>query len=405
VSETEDAQRVVKVSCGAYHSIAITDQGNLYTWGSGKFGQLGHASGGGSPESTRQSSRRSSYEENEGGDEKDGGHFQDSWSPKVVTAFTDSLGDGHGGGGGLGLVVVDASAGAGHTAVVALSSKAQSDGMVFTFGYNSHGRLGHGASSSDHTHHTPLKVKRNVAVPTQVMLPGGGANDSGGGPPLLAQRVDCGINCTAALTSDGRVFTCGRFQDGALGPGGPAEGKDENVPTLVEGLEGHRIVHISMSHTTAMAVADDSKVFVWGSSSPAGGRPSRGGAVWGDSSPGSRSISSQNRHHIPHLVSPTGVTEMLSGGAAYGGHLQSRAVQMSLGAGMAGHSDLISSEMMTMHPSTTVTTTEGNSTRRVNVSKAEWDSMTQKVVELDGLRRDIEALKAAAHANNRSSVI
>ena len=72
---------------------------------------------------------------------------------------------------------------------------------------------------------------------------------------------------------------------------------------------------------------------------------------------------------------------------------------------MAGHSDLISSEMMTMHPSTTVTTTEGNSTRRVNVSKAEWDSMTQKVVEIDGLRRDLEALKAAAHANNRSSVI
>ena len=35
-------QRVVAVSAGAYHSIAITADGAVFTWGEGKDGCLGH---------------------------------------------------------------------------------------------------------------------------------------------------------------------------------------------------------------------------------------------------------------------------------------------------------------------------------------------------------------------------
>ena len=32
----------VKVAAGGAHSAAITDQGELYTWGKGRYGRLGH---------------------------------------------------------------------------------------------------------------------------------------------------------------------------------------------------------------------------------------------------------------------------------------------------------------------------------------------------------------------------
>lgn len=36
--------KVVKISCGHYHTAAITQDGSLYTWGFGKDGALGHGS-------------------------------------------------------------------------------------------------------------------------------------------------------------------------------------------------------------------------------------------------------------------------------------------------------------------------------------------------------------------------
>jgi E3 ubiquitin-protein ligase HERC3 len=35
-------QRVVSVSAGALHSMALAADGSLFTWGDGAFGQLGH---------------------------------------------------------------------------------------------------------------------------------------------------------------------------------------------------------------------------------------------------------------------------------------------------------------------------------------------------------------------------
>lgn len=33
---------VVNVACGSSYSAAVTDEGELYTWGSGENGRLGH---------------------------------------------------------------------------------------------------------------------------------------------------------------------------------------------------------------------------------------------------------------------------------------------------------------------------------------------------------------------------
>lgn len=37
-------QRVVSCAAGASHSMALASDGSLFTWGGGKYGQLGHAS-------------------------------------------------------------------------------------------------------------------------------------------------------------------------------------------------------------------------------------------------------------------------------------------------------------------------------------------------------------------------
>ncbi|MCH98438.1 ultraviolet-B receptor UVR8-like, partial [Trifolium medium] len=36
------AQKVVQISCGWRHTIAVTDRANVYSWGRGANGQLGH---------------------------------------------------------------------------------------------------------------------------------------------------------------------------------------------------------------------------------------------------------------------------------------------------------------------------------------------------------------------------
>lgn len=37
------AKRVSYIACGSSHSAAITSDGELYTWGQGQYGRLGHS--------------------------------------------------------------------------------------------------------------------------------------------------------------------------------------------------------------------------------------------------------------------------------------------------------------------------------------------------------------------------
>ena len=93
-------QRVVAVSAGAYHSLALTADAAVWSWGFGVFGKLGH------------------------GDE------ETQLLPKKVEAFA-------------GRRVVAVSAGREH------SLATTADGAVFTWGKGECGCLGHGEDLSD----------------------------------------------------------------------------------------------------------------------------------------------------------------------------------------------------------------------------------------------------------------
>jgi alpha-tubulin suppressor-like RCC1 family protein len=86
---------LTKVLAGEYHSVAIAGNGEVYTWGCGSSGQLGH------------------------GDRSDLG------IPKKVAALKD-------------VAIVDGAAGGNHTLLLA------ADGRVFAFGKGRNGQLGRG---------------------------------------------------------------------------------------------------------------------------------------------------------------------------------------------------------------------------------------------------------------------
>jgi len=140
-------QRVVAVSAGGMHSLAVTADGAVWSWGSGEDGQLGH------------------------GDE------QRRLLPKQVEALA-------------GQRVVAVSAGAFHSIAIT------ADGTVWSWGRGFDGSLGHG----DQQHQLLPKKVEALAGQRVVAVSAGGYH-------------------SLAITADGAVFTWGTGETGCLGHG------------------------------------------------------------------------------------------------------------------------------------------------------------------------------------------
>ncbi|KAK4421570.1 PH, RCC1 and FYVE domains-containing protein 1 [Sesamum alatum] len=138
------------VACGEYHSSAVTRSGDLYTWGDGHFGLLGH------------------------------GNEVSQWVPKRVKGQLE------------GIHVSSISCGRWHTAVVT------SAGQLFTFGDGTFGVLGHGGreSISKPREVESLKGLRTVRATCGVWH--------------TAAVVEVMVGCSSSSNcSKGKVFTWG----------------------------------------------------------------------------------------------------------------------------------------------------------------------------------------------------
>ena len=154
---------VMQVSAGAAHTACITEEGALYTWGHGDYGRLGQ------------------------------GNTENAEVPTLVQGAL------------LGATVMQVSAGTAHTACIT------EEGVLYTWGGGSHGRLGHGSENS-------------AEVPTLVQGALLGAT---------VMQVSAGNRCTACIAEDGALYTWGYGDGGMLGRGNE---DDTNVPTLVQGV-------------------------------------------------------------------------------------------------------------------------------------------------------------------------
>ncbi|XP_057693777.1 probable E3 ubiquitin-protein ligase HERC1 isoform X6 [Corythoichthys intestinalis] len=181
---------VVCVSAGYRHSAAVSEDGELYTWGEGDFGRLGHG---------------------------------DSNSRNIPTLVKDISNVG------------EVSCGSSHT--IALSKDGRT---VWSFGGGDNGKLGHGD--------TNRVYKPKVVEALQGMF---------------IRKVCAGSQSSLALTSTGQVYAWGC---GACLGCGSSEATALR-PKLIEELATTRVVDISIGDSHCLALSHDNEVFAWGNNS------------------------------------------------------------------------------------------------------------------------------------------
>ncbi|KAI1904845.1 hypothetical protein AGOR_G00009860 [Albula goreensis] len=178
---------VVCVSAGYRHSAAVTNDGELYTWGEGDFGRLGHS---------------------------------DSHSRNVPTLVKDISGVGQ------------AACGSSHTIAVAQDGR-----IVWSFGGGDNGKLGHGDTN---------RVYRPKVIEA---LHG-----------FIIRKVCAGSQSSLALTSAGQVFAWGCGS--CLGCG--SSETTSLRPRFIEELSVTKIIDISCGDSHCLALSHENEVYAWG---------------------------------------------------------------------------------------------------------------------------------------------
>uniref|UniRef100_A0A3Q1BBT6 HECT-type E3 ubiquitin transferase n=1 Tax=Amphiprion ocellaris TaxID=80972 RepID=A0A3Q1BBT6_AMPOC len=188
----QTGKHVVHIACGSTYSAAITADGELYTWGRGNYGRLGH------------------------------GSSEDQTTPMLVTALK-------------GLKVMDVACGSGDAQTLAVTE----NGQVWSWGDGDYGKLGRGGSDGCKTPKLVEKLQ-----------------------DLDIVKVCCGSQFSVALTKDGQVYTWGKGDNQRLG-----HGTDEHVryPKLLDSLQGKKVVDVAVGSTHCLALTDDGEVHSWGS--------------------------------------------------------------------------------------------------------------------------------------------
>ncbi|KAG8654096.1 hypothetical protein MANES_05G099900v8 [Manihot esculenta] len=191
------------IACGPWHTAVVTSSGQLFTFGEGTFGALGH------------------------------GDHNSTSIPREVEALR-------------GLRTTRVACGVWHTAAVVEvmaessspgASSSSSVGKLFTWGDGDKGHLGHGD-------------KESRLIPECV--------DALGDENI--RQVACGHNLTVALTTTGQVYTMGSASYGQLGSP-TATGK---LPTIVEGKIAGSFVEEIACGSYHVAVLTSKEVYTWG---------------------------------------------------------------------------------------------------------------------------------------------
>ncbi|XP_018562377.1 E3 ubiquitin-protein ligase HERC2 isoform X2 [Anoplophora glabripennis] len=189
--EALQGYEIVDIACGGAHSSAITSSGHLYTWGKGRYGRLGH------------------------------GDSEDQLKPKLVEAL-------------LGYKVVDVACGSGDAQTLCITD----DDNVWSWGDGDYGKLGRGGSDGCKT---PMKIESLAG--------------------LGVVKVECGSQFSVALTRSGSVYTWGKGDYHRLGHG---TGDHVRRPKKVAALQGKKIICIATGSLHCVACSDEGEVYTWG---------------------------------------------------------------------------------------------------------------------------------------------
>ncbi len=243
-----------ELSVGPTHTIALTADGLVYTWGDGSSGALGNDSTTSSTKAIEVEfpSFDEDAEDDEDTDEYEYPEFTQVAAGKSFSLALNSEGELYAWGANdsgqlgdatftghstpvraqslIGVSFVQISAGGRHS--VALGS----DGNAYAWGSNQLGQLGNGTYSFS-------------AVPALVSMPEG----------ITFTQVDASENLSAAIGSDGAAYVWGT---GKLLLG--EEITASNVPIKVQPPEGVTFTEISVAPSHVLALAADGTAYSWG---------------------------------------------------------------------------------------------------------------------------------------------
>ncbi|KAL1181855.1 hypothetical protein V6Z11_A02G078200 [Gossypium hirsutum] len=242
ISGPLEGLQVASVTCGPWHTALITSTGQLFTFGDGTFGVLGH------------------------------GDRESVPYPKEVESLS-------------GLRTIAVACGVWHTAaivevIVSQSSASVSSGKLFTWGDGDKNRLGHGdkeprlkptcvpALIDYNFHKVACGHSLTVGLTTSghVFTMGSTVYGQLGNPyadgkiPSLVEdklsgecveEIACGAYHVAVLTSRNEVYTWGKGANGRLGHG---DVEDRKTPTLVEGLKDRHVKFIACGSNYSAAI-------------------------------------------------------------------------------------------------------------------------------------------------------
>ncbi|KAG9416335.1 hypothetical protein AC1031_000736 [Aphanomyces cochlioides] len=235
-------KQIKQVTCGSYHTAAVTVSGDLYTWGGGMYGKLGHgnevghsvpykvetlsnlkvdqvACGSRHTVVLLQNSDVYTWGDKENGVSGNGDTDGHQYLPCAVEELKNKG-------------IKQIAACGFHTA--ALSDK----GELYTFGEGKFGRLGHNSEKN-----------QSVARVVETLL----------GNPI--RQVACGGFHTAAVTESGEIYTWGGGEHGQLGHGDKV---NKTIPSLVEKLRTKIIVEITCGWSHTVALTSTGEVYTWG---------------------------------------------------------------------------------------------------------------------------------------------
>jgi len=216
------SNKIIAVAAGYDYSIALAEDGSVYTWGKNNYGQLGD------------------------------GTTNDKTTPVRVLkgeyAGTTYLGDNPSN------KIIAVALGYYHSIALA------ADGSVYSWGYNFYGQLGDGSTTQ---RNTPVRVLKGAYDGTAYL---------GDNPSNKIIAVAAGSDYSIALTEDGSVYTWGYNSNGQLGDGSTTQ---RNTPVRV--LKGeyagttylgdnpsNKIIAVALGYAHSIALAEDGSVYTWG---------------------------------------------------------------------------------------------------------------------------------------------
>jgi alpha-tubulin suppressor-like RCC1 family protein len=192
---------ITGVSCGEYHTVLLSEDGkHIWTVGRNDHGQLGH------------------------------GDRINRNVPKEIQRRVNELPED--------VKIIGASCGSHHTVLLS------DDGRIWTFGDNINGQLGHGDIEERY-------------VPTEIQM-----NKNEREEDVKIISVSCGTSHTVLLSEDGKhIWTFGNNRYGQLGL---EDNLDKNVPTEIQREEDVKIISVSCGGFHTVLLSDDDRIWTFG---------------------------------------------------------------------------------------------------------------------------------------------